>query len=149
MTFKTTREMTILFDNFGCPQINHEDLVYRNFRQFREGPHVYRQGGPMSILLDESLLDMLEDCINSGEQPMFNPLTVGRNKFTVEVVKQDGSIGKITGTLFEPSIKKSENEVLAYTLSLLEQDLVKIFTDNGWRSFYQSKVVSFKFGGDN
>jgi len=103
----------------------------------------------MSISLDESLLDMLEDCINSGEQPMFNPLTVGRNKFTVEVIKQDGSIGKITGTLFEPGIKKSDNEVLAYTLSLLDQDLVKVFTDKGWRSFYQSKVVSFKFGGDN
>jgi len=141
--------MTLPFDNYSCRQTNPADLVTINFRQFREGPSVYRQGGPMSISLDESLLDMLEDCINSGEQPMFNPLTVGRNKFTVEVIKQDGSIGKITGTLFEPGIKKSDNEVLAYTLSLLDQDLVKVFTDKGWRSFYQSKVVSFKFGGDN
>lgn len=121
-------------------------LISRNFRQFREGPSVYRQGGPMSIPLDESLLCMLEDCINSGEQPMFNPLTVGRNKFTVEVIKNDGSIGKVTGTLFDPNFKGSDNEVLAHTIALLEQDLVKVWTDKGWRSFYQTKVVSFKFG---
>lgn len=77
---------------------------------------------------------------------MFNPLTVGRNKFTVEIIKNDGSIGKVTGTLFDPNFKGSDNEVLAHTIALLEQDLVKVWTDKGWRSFYQNKVVSFKFG---
>jgi hypothetical protein len=120
--------------------------VSENFRQFRGGPSIYRQGGPMSIPLDESLIDMLEDCINSGEQSMFNPLTVGRNKFTVEVTKQDGSFGTITGKLFADNFTGSDNEVLAYTLELLEKDLVPVYTDKGWRSFYQTKVVSFKFG---
>lgn len=124
-------------------------LLSENFRQFREGPSVYRQGGPTSISLDESLLSMLEDCINSGDEQMFNPLTVGRNKFTVEIIKNDGSLGKVTGTLFDPNFKGSDNEVLAHTIGLLEQDLVKVWTDKGWRSFYQTKVVSFKFGGDN
>jgi hypothetical protein len=98
--------------------------------------------------LDNSLLDMLEDTINPWEKPMFNPLTVGRNLFTVEFTKQDGSLGKITGKLFAPNFTGSDNEVLAYTLGLLEKDIVPVYTDKGWRSFYQTKVVSFKFGRD-
>jgi hypothetical protein len=98
--------------------------------------------------LDESLLDGLDYIINPWETPMFNPLTVGRNKFTVEITKQDGSLGTITGKLFADNFTGSDNEVLAYTLGLLEKDLVPVYTDKGWRSFYQTKVVSFKFGGD-
>lgn len=121
-----------------------------NFRQIESVLQTYRHEGShtpsLSIVLDESLLDMLEDTINSGETTMFNPLTVGRNKFTVEIIKNDGSIGKVTGTLFDPNFKGSDNEVLAHTIALLEQGLVKVWTDKGWRSFYQTKVVSFKFG---
>jgi hypothetical protein len=102
-----------------------------------------------TISLDESLLDTLDYIINPWEMQMFNPLTVGRNLFTVEVTKQDGSLGKITGKLFADNFTGSDNEVLAYTLGLLEKDLVPVYTDKGWRSFYQTKVVSFKFGKDN
>lgn len=131
-------------------------LLSDNFRRFESDPCCrgvqgsHFEGGDLaSIFLDESLMDMLEHLHNPWETPMFNPLTVGRNKFTVEIIKNDGSIGKVTGTLFDPNFSGSDNEVLAHTLALLEQDLVKVWTDKGWRSFYQSKVVSFKFGGDN
>lgn len=107
-----------------------------------------RKGVPKP--LDESLLTMLEWIINPREDDntMFNPLTVGKNLFTVEYIKQDGTTGKLTGKLVAPNYTGSDNELLAYTIGLLEKDLVPLWTDKGWRSFYQSKVVSFKFGKD-
>lgn len=77
---------------------------------------------------------------------MFNPLTVGHNTFTVEFTKQDGSHGTLTGKLVAPNYEGSDNELLAYQISLLEKDIVPVYTSKGWRSFYQSKVTYFKFG---
>jgi hypothetical protein len=107
-----------------------------------------RRGVPKP--LDESLLTMLEWVINpiEDDNTMFNPLIIGRNVFTVEYIKADGSTGKLTGTLWSPDYKGTDNEMLAHCIDLLEKDIVPVWTDKGWRSFYQSKVVSFKFGRD-
>ena len=110
--------------------------------------HISDQGVP--IFLDESLLDMLEDLNDPWEtrgNQMFNPLIVQDQTFTVEVIKQDGTTGTITGKLVAPNYEGSKNELMAYTIDLLEKDIVPIYTDKGWRSFYTNKVISFKFGG--
>jgi hypothetical protein len=101
----------------------------------------------MPIFLDESLLDALDYIINPMEEPMFNPLTTGDKTFTVEVEKQDGTLGTLTGKLVAPNYDGTPDDLLAYCVGLLEKDLTPIYTSKGWRSFYASKVVSFEFGG--
>jgi hypothetical protein len=122
-------------------------LDSRIFRQFESDSITYYQRGSHTIPLDESLLDMLDTIINPMEEPMFNPLTVGNKTFTVEVMKQDGTLGTLTGKLVAPNYDGTADDLLAYSAGLLEKDLTPIYTDKGWRSFYQSKVVSFTFGG--
>jgi hypothetical protein len=101
----------------------------------------------MPIFLDESLLGALDYIINPMEEPMFNPLTTGDKTFTVEVEKQDGTLGTLTGRLVAPNYDGTSTDLVAYCAGLLEKDLTPIYTAKGWRSFYQSKVVSFEFGG--
>jgi hypothetical protein len=107
----------------------------------------YSKGVPsLTNLLDESLLDMLDTIINPMEEYMFNPVAVQGQTFTVEIIKQDGTLGTLTGQLVAPNYEGSKEELFAYTVDLLNQDRVPVYTDKGWRSFYQTKVVSFKFG---
>lgn len=74
---------------------------------------------------------------------MFNPLTTADRTFTVEVTKQDGTLGTLTGRLVAPNYEGTPTDLLGYCASLLEKDLTPIYTDKGWRSFRQTKVVSF------
>lgn len=96
--------------------------------------------------LDESLLDMLDSIINPMEEPMFNPVAVQDQVFTVEFTKADGSPGTVTGKLVAPNYEGSKEELLAYTIDLLEKDRIPVYTAQGWRSFYTNKVTYFKFG---
>jgi hypothetical protein len=135
-----------LFDNFRGFE---SDPCYRGVQgshfEAREG--VYH--GFEAISLDESLLDMLDNILNPMEEDMFNPLLAYNQTFTIEYTKQDGTLSKMTGTLFAPDYKGTPADALAYCTLLLEKDWVPLWTDKGWRSFYQSKVVSFHFGEDN
>ena len=106
----------------------------------------YERGPTPQILLDESLLDMLDRIINPLEEPMFNPVQVQDQIFTVEIIKQDGSPGVITDKLVADNYEGSKEELLAYTIDLLERDRIPVFTAQGWRSFYVNKVTHFKFG---
>jgi hypothetical protein len=125
-------------------------LSDRNFCQSVNHPQSWGWQGSHtleSIFLDESLMDVLEHLNNPMEEQMFNPLTAYNKTFTVEVQKQDGTLGTLTGKLVAPNYDGTPADLLAYCAGLLEKDLVPIYTSKGWRSFYQSKVVSFEFGG--
>lgn len=105
-----------------------------------------KRGSTLANLLDESLFDILDKIINPMEEPMFNPVMVQDQIFTVEIVKVDGSPGIITGKLIADNYEGSKEELLAYTIDLLDRDRIPVFTTQGWRSFYVSKVTHFKFG---
>jgi hypothetical protein len=107
--------------------------------------YLYR-GPKLPILLDESLLDMLDTIINPMERPMFNPFVAEDKTFTVEFIKADGSHGKTTGKLVAPNYEGSKLDLMAYIASLSDQDRIPVWTDKGWRSFYASKVIYFKLG---
>lgn len=95
------------------------------------------------IVLDESLITMLDKIINPTEEPMFTPSLIQNQTFTVEFVKQDGSIGSLTGRLVAPNYEGTPKDFEDYTKGLENKDLIPIYTDKGWRSFYKGKVVSF------
>ena len=103
--------------------------------------------GPMQVSLDESLLDMLEDLIRVGEDDMFNPHAVLGQKFTVEYVKADGTVATLTGRLIAPNYEGSKGELEAYCISLFNKDVIPVWTDKGWRSFYANKVIYTKIEG--
>lgn len=115
---------------------------------FLDGLNEYRL--PNTEIYDlccESLLDMLDTIINPMEKMMFNPVAVQGQTFTVEFTKADGSPGTITGKLVAPNYEGSDNELLAYTIDLLSKDRIPVYTAQGWRSFYATKVTHFKIGG--
>jgi hypothetical protein len=99
--------------------------------------------------VDTSLLDMLDILINDGKDDdmVFNPHAVLGQLFTVEYVKTDGTHGKLTGRLVAPNYEGTPGELEAYCIGLLNQDLIRIYTDKGWRSFYASKVFYYKIEG--
>ena len=74
---------------------------------------------------------------------MFTPSLIQNQTFTVEFVKQDGSIGSLTGRLVAPNYEGTPKDFEDYTKGLENKDLIPIYTDKGWRSFYKGKVVSF------
>ena len=78
---------------------------------------------------------------------MFNPHAVMDQTFTVEIVKQDGTLGTLTGKLIAPNYAGSKGELESYCISLFNHDVIPIYTAKGWRSFYKDKVTYFKFGG--
>lgn len=77
---------------------------------------------------------------------MFNALEVMGSLFTVTVQRKDGTLRDLTGRLIAPNYTGSKDDLTAYCASLEEKNLVPIYTDEGWRSFYQDKVISIRFG---
>ncbi len=77
---------------------------------------------------------------------MFNPFVAEDNTFTVEFTKADGSPGKITGKLVAPNYEGSKLDFMAYLAGLSGQDRIPVYTAQGWRSFYTTKVTFFKLG---
>jgi hypothetical protein len=103
-----------------------------------------KYSGPQHDFGCESLLDMLDSIINPMEEPMFNPILVQDRVFTVQFTKQDGTAGMVTGKLVAPNYEGTSDDLLAYCVGLLEQDRVPVYTAQGWRSFYTSKVTQFQ-----
>ena len=77
---------------------------------------------------------------------MFNAFVAYQNTFTVEFIKADGSPGKVTGKLIAPNYEGTQAEFMKYLVSLEDKDIIPVYTDKGWRSFYKDNVMHFYVG---
>lgn len=101
------------------------------------------------ILIDESS-DYEYNKIDETQRnhTMFNLLLddIGNNDFVVTFMKQDGEVRTMTGNLFGPDkgATLSSDDQATYLAGLLDNPLVKVYTQVGWRSFIKSNLITIE-----
>lgn len=96
------------------------------------------------IILDESLeLEYHKIRETEGNCQMFVPFDIANKDFVVTFLKQGGEIRTMTGNLFGPDkgATLSSDDQAEYLAGLVDNPLVKFYTNAGWRSFIKSNLI--------
>ena len=75
----------------------------------------------------------------------FNPVIIGDSNFKVSFCKANSDeVRTMTCNLFQTT--KNQEDVMIYTALLEEQDLIAVYDLDAqkWKSFYQSRVISWE-----
>lgn len=101
------------------------------------------------IVVDESL-DYEYNKIDETQRnhTMFNLLLddIGNKDFVVTFLKQDSEVRTTTGNLFGPDkgATLSSDDQATYLAGLLDNPLVRFYTEAGWRSFIKSNLITIE-----
>ena len=96
------------------------------------------------IILDESLeLEYHKIRETKGSHRMFSPFDISNQDFVVTFLKQGGEIRTLTGNLFGPDkgATLSSDDQATYLAGLVDNPLVRFYTEAGWRSFITTNLI--------
>ena len=103
-----------------------------------------------NFVLDESEgLPYTEWEENERINKMFNAFDIAKNDFIVTFLKTDGTLRTMQGNLFGPDkgAGLSADSFEAHLVATQESNHVKMFTDQGWRSFLKTNLLSLVIVG--
>jgi len=92
-----------------------------------------------------TLMQDLEEMAMTDTMQKFNPVIIGDSDFKVTFRKTNSDeVRTLTCNFFQTT--RGQEEVMIYTTLLEEQDLIAVYDLDAkrWKSFYQSRVISWE-----
>lgn len=106
---------------------------------------VLTASGSQRFTLDESLeQEYTKIDETQRNHTMFDPFEIADKDFVVTFLKQDGEARTVTGNLFGPDkgATLSSDDQATYLAGLVDNPLVRLYTEAGWRSFIKSNLIT-------
>jgi hypothetical protein len=94
-----------------------------------------------------TLMQDLEEMAMTDVIEKFNPVVIGDSNFKVTFRKANSDeVRTMTCNFFDNPTEQEQEEVLYYMMSFDSKDLIKVYDLDAqkWKSFYQSRVISWE-----